>query len=122
MDSRSNRPPNILALSLAYSNFLPLHRANASSSVIFKMELEDSRSLRVASKSWSISLGIQATQSSNTVRVRCIARFARVSPKCPPPLGRKVYHNGASYRFLASEIFCRYTTPFDLRGDCPVTF
>src|SRR5579872_5354831 len=82
---RSNSPAITVARSRACSSSPRLHSDSASSSEILRMKFEDSISARVASKSWSISLGIQANQSSRTVRERWPARLARVAPKGPPP-------------------------------------
>jgi len=55
-------------------------KGQRSSRATLKIPFEHSSSLRVAPKSWSISSGSQANQSSRTVRERWPARLARKSP------------------------------------------
>ncbi len=74
------------------------------------MKLEDSSSWRVASKSWSISLGIQADQSSRTVRERWPARLARITPKAPPLKAAYYTILKQASGFLASGRTSRYTS------------
>src|SRR5712672_953490 len=81
---RSNSSANAVTLSLAIANCSCSQRAIPSSKTTLKIPLEDSSSVRVAPKSWSISSGSQANQSSRTVRVRWLARLARNSPMVPP--------------------------------------
>jgi len=81
--SRSNRPTNAVTLSLAIVNCSCSQSASASSRATLKITFEHSSSLRVAPKSWSISSGSQANQSSRTVRERWAPRLARKSPTTP---------------------------------------